>query len=144
MELVLLLKGDISFRGGNGTYGIGFVSQQDYLLPYLTVKETLAFAARLVRPSKAENRDQIGHRSDSKQSGMTEAELNALVWQVVLDLGLKEVADNFIGQDGIAIAGRRGISGGEKRRVSAGIQILSDPQVEDDDIVLIDCGTTID
>jgi ABC-type multidrug transport system ATPase subunit len=101
--------------------GVGFVSQQDFLLPFLTVKETLTFAATLIAKSVRVRGDAV--RYDSKQI------VPELVDKVILELGLKEVADTFIGQDGVSIAGSRGISGGEKRRVSVGIQILSDPQV---------------
>jgi ABC-type multidrug transport system ATPase subunit len=103
--------GDILFNGSSKC-GVGFVSQQDFLLPFLTVKETLTFAAKLVTGPK-------------HARGNTDVAVD----QVILDLGLKEVADTFIGQDGVNIAGSRGISGGEKRRVSVGVQILSDPQV---------------
>ncbi len=139
-SLSLNNAGDITFRGGNGSFGVGFVSQHDYLLPYLTVHETLTFAARLVNRSNDLDGRKLNNGTSSKvesdissvstTSGLSdEAALQRTVRQVILDLGLKEVADSYIGQDGVSIAGRRGLSGGEKRRVSAGIQILSDPLV---------------
>ncbi|EXJ95582.1 hypothetical protein A1O1_00704 [Capronia coronata CBS 617.96] len=85
-----------------------YVPQDDSaLLPCLTVRETLHFAARLRLPSFL-----------SHEQKVRRAEL------VLLQLGLKDCADTLIGSDMV-----KGISGGEKRRVSIGIQILTDPQV---------------
>ena len=44
------------------------------------------------------------------------------VSQVILEMGLKDVADSRIGSSII-----RGISGGEQRRVTIAIQLLKDP-----------------
>lgn len=53
--------------------------------------------------------------------------------EVILELGLKECSDTLVGTDSGAetggVVGQRGISGGEKRRVSVAIQILSSPEV---------------
>lgn len=46
------------------------------------------------------------------------------VENVILELGLKDVADSRIGNEMV-----RGISGGEKRRVSIASQLLTDPAV---------------
>jgi ABC-type multidrug transport system ATPase subunit len=79
----------------------------DTLLPTLTVRETLHFAACLRLP--------IWMSKESKIQ-RAEAALN--------DLGLKDCAETVVGNDLI-----KGISGGEKRRVSIAIQILTDPRV---------------
>ena len=79
----------------------------DALLPSLTVRETLRFSARLRLPSF-----------------MSMQQKNQRAEEVLLKLGLKDCADNLIGSDMI-----KGISGGEKRRVSIAVQILTDPQV---------------
>jgi len=71
---------------------IGYVTQNDYLLPYLTVRETLIFIAKL-KMSKDQN-------IISKR--------NEIVNQVIMDLGLKEVADSLIGEN----EWKRGLSGG--------------------------------
>jgi ABC-type multidrug transport system ATPase subunit len=46
------------------------------------------------------------------------------VEELILELGLSRCADTLIGGDL-----RRGISGGEKRRVSVAVQMLHDPSV---------------
>ncbi|KAI8826161.1 P-loop containing nucleoside triphosphate hydrolase protein [Fimicolochytrium jonesii] len=86
---------------------VAYVQQSDQLLPYLTVRETLRYAARLRLP-----RD------------MPKAEKFELVENVIAELGLKECADTIIGNDR-----RKGCSGGEKRRVSVGVQLLLNPSM---------------
>jgi ABC-type multidrug transport system ATPase subunit len=51
-------------------------------------------------------------------------EQHNLVEQVILQLGLKDVANTLVGDDL-----RRGVSGGEKRRTSIGVQLLANPSV---------------
>ena len=46
------------------------------------------------------------------------------MWKVVSDLGLGKVANSFIGDEFV-----RGLSGGEKRRVSIGAELLTRPGV---------------
>jgi len=85
-----------------------YVPQDDSgLLPCLTVRETLHFAARLRLPSWM-TVDQKILRAES----------------VLLSLGLRDCADTLIGSDTV-----KGISGGEKRRVTIATQILTDPRV---------------
>jgi len=91
--------------------GLGYVTQSDHLLPFLTVHETLSFAAEL-----------------KLSTSLSKEERMAVVESVILDLGLKECANTRIGESGV-VGSARGISGGEKRRVSVGLQIISDPQV---------------
>lgn len=79
----------------------------DALLPTLTVRETLQFAACLRLPTWMSKEDKI-KRAET----------------VLQKLGLKECADTLVGSDLI-----KGISGGEKRRVSIATQILTDPRV---------------
>ncbi len=43
---------------------------------------------------------------------------------VIAELGLRDVADSIVGGPGSLY---RGISGGERRRVSIGVQLLLDP-----------------
>ena len=82
-----------------------YVMQQDILMPTLTVKEALIFAATL-------------KIKGSKQ--FIEEKVNALM----LDLKLKKIEDSIIGNAAI-----KGISGGEKKRVCIGIELISEPQI---------------
>ena len=85
-----------------------YVPQDDGgLLSSLTVRETLHFAAGLRLPPFLSHKQKI-ERAES----------------VLLKLGLKDCADTLIGSDLV-----KGISGGEKRRVSIAVQILTDPRV---------------
>jgi ABC-type multidrug transport system ATPase subunit len=81
--------------------------QNDHLLPYLTVYETLLFAARLRLPSTMTYQEKINR-----------------VNEVIIELGLKECRHTLIGNSTC-----KGISGGEKRRVTIGIQMLTDVNV---------------
>lgn len=83
----------------------GYVNQMDYILPFLSVKETLMVAATLTMP--------------------VSRSLDLAVEDVIRDLGLTECANTLVGDN----SGKRGISGGERRRLSCGIQIISDPNV---------------
>ena len=84
-----------------------YVMQNDVLIPTLTVRETLRYAAdlRLPPPTTTEERRQI-------------------VEEVILELGLKECASTRIGN-----SARKGCSGGEKRRTSLGVQMLANPSL---------------
>ncbi|KAH8881403.1 P-loop containing nucleoside triphosphate hydrolase protein [Thozetella sp. PMI_491] len=101
--------GYATFNGALGVHTVrhAYVMQQDVLLPTLTVRETLRYSADLRLPpsTSAEARSRI-------------------VEEVILELGLKECADTRIGN-----SQHRGCSGGEKRRVSIGVQLLANPSV---------------
>ncbi|EGC42301.1 ABC transporter [Histoplasma capsulatum var. duboisii H88] len=85
-----------------------FVTQDDdALMPSLTVRESLQFAAGLRLPS-----------------WMSKEEKNRRAEDILLKMGLKDCANSLIGSDLI-----KGISGGEKRRVTIAIQILTDPKI---------------
>lgn len=84
-----------------------YVMQDDLLFPMLTVEETLMFSAEFRLP-----------RSLSK------SKKNARVQALIDQLGLRNAAKTVIGDEG-----RRGVSGGERRRVSIGIDIIHDPIV---------------
>lgn len=84
-----------------------YVMQQDVLLSTLSVRETLAYAAELRLPPPT-----------------TAAERHQIVEDVILELGLKECASTRIGNNI-----HKGCSGGEKRRTSLGVQMLSNPSV---------------
>jgi ABC-type multidrug transport system ATPase subunit len=84
-----------------------YVIQQDILLPTLTVRETLKYAAQLRLPSS-----------------VAQEEREQLVEEVITELSLKEAADTRIGNHA-----HKGCSGGEKRRTSLGVQLLSNPSL---------------
>ncbi|GAA6063063.1 hypothetical protein JCM10212_003008 [Sporobolomyces blumeae] len=86
---------------------IGYVRQDDFLMPCLTVRETLTFSAalRLPRSVSSETRSKI-------------------VEQTIMELGLSDAADVVVGGPG-----RKGISGGEKRRLSIGCVLVTLPSV---------------
>lgn len=120
------VEGAIRFQG-QSTCGIGYVTQHDYLLPFLTVRETLMFAARL---RMSENSTQATSLISSLicNNDANIKKCHEVVEAIILDLGLKECAETNIGDDNIT-SKKRGISGGEKRRVSVAVQIITDPQV---------------
>ncbi|KAF9973403.1 hypothetical protein BGZ73_003343 [Actinomortierella ambigua] len=94
---------------------VGYLQQHDFLMPFLTVRETLTYAAHLRLPRT-----------------MSSSDKEALVELVLLELGLKECANTMIGDPGGGESGSggvRGISGGERRRVSAGVQLLTNPKM---------------
>ena len=84
----------------------GYVMQSDALFPLLTVKETLHYAAHL------------------GIQGKTYAEREAVANSTMTLLGLQHVQDTIIG-DNL----NRGLSGGEKRRVSIAVDIIHEPPV---------------
>ncbi|KAJ7977049.1 ABC transporter G family member [Quillaja saponaria] len=84
-----------------------YVMQDDLLFPMLTVEETLMFSAEFRLP-----------RSLSKSKKRARV-------QILIDqLGLRNASKTVIGDEG-----HRGVSGGERRRVSIGIDIIHDPIV---------------
>ncbi|KAJ8759907.1 hypothetical protein K2173_010008 [Erythroxylum novogranatense] len=104
------LKGNISLNGEVLESRMlkvisAYVMQDDLLFPMLTVEETLMFAAEFRLP-----------RNLSKSKKRTRVQ--ALIDQ----LGLRNAAKTVIGDEG-----HRGVSGGERRRVSIGIDIIHDP-----------------
>lgn len=105
----LEVLGQLSFNGHSSHKAIrsAYVMQQDLLLPTLTVRETLQYAADLRLPSLT-----------------SPAQRRAVVESVILELGLKDCADTRIGSNV-----HKGCSGGEKRRVSIGVQMLANPSV---------------
>ncbi|KAL6145051.1 hypothetical protein ACLB2K_055739 [Fragaria x ananassa] len=83
----------------------GYVKQEEALFPLLSVEETLMYSARLRYHSRREK-------------------AMARVTELIRELGLEHVANVRIGSES-----NRGISGGEKRRVSIGVDLVHDPSV---------------
>jgi ABC-type multidrug transport system ATPase subunit len=105
----LKTSGAILYNGNPrlSTIRSAYVMQQDVLIPTLTVRETLLYAAELRLPPPT-----------------TSAERRQVVEDIILELGLKECANTRIGSNI-----HKGCSGGEKRRTSLGVQMLANPSV---------------
>ncbi|KFK39853.1 hypothetical protein AALP_AA3G297000 [Arabis alpina] len=105
------LSGTVSYNGDPFTSYIkrktGFVTQDDVLYPHLTVMETLTYTALLRLPKEL-----------TRKEKMEQAET------VVSDLGLTRCCNSVIGGGLI-----RGISGGERKRVSIGQEMLVNPSL---------------
>jgi ABC-type multidrug transport system ATPase subunit len=85
------------------------VEQDDVLLPQLTVRETLQFAANATTTSHGLSAEPLVSEFASERVAI-----------VLGMLGLERCADTQIGSDMV-----RGISGGEKRRTVLGEQLVS-------------------
>jgi len=85
----------------------GYVRQDDVLLPHLTVRETIEFYANLRLPSSLSKKEKM-----------------ARVDETIAKLGLAHCQHSMIGN-----AGERGISGGEKRRVSIAVELIRNPTI---------------
>lgn len=86
---------------------IGFVDQEDHLIPTLTVYETVLNSALLRLPRN-----------------MTLRQKEARVIEVLNELRILNIKDRVIGSDF-----KRGISGGEKRRVSIACELVTSPSI---------------
>lgn len=53
-----------------------------------------------------------------------DAEKEARITELIQVLGISHVADGIIGKEG-----RRGISGGERKRVAIGVELITSPDV---------------
>jgi ABC-type multidrug transport system ATPase subunit len=84
-----------------------FVEQEDALVGALTVRETLLFASRLASTSRLPKRERLARVDGLLQS-----------------FGLREQADALIGTPL-----RKGISGGQKRRVGVASQLITSPKI---------------
>ncbi|XP_042015796.1 ABC transporter G family member 22-like [Salvia splendens] len=119
-SLLSLLGGRVRepAHGGSITYNdqpyskslkcrIGFVTQDDVLFPHLTVRETLTYAARLRLPKTLTKEEKDQRASD-----------------VIYELGLESCQDTMIGGSFV-----RGVSGGERKRVCIGNEIIINPSL---------------
>ncbi|KAI1207007.1 uncharacterized protein F4807DRAFT_436661 [Annulohypoxylon truncatum] len=88
---------------------VGFVDQEDTMLPTLTVHETILTSALLRLPR-----------------GMGRAAKEQRVYEVEKQLGIYHIRDSLIGSE----EGKgRGISGGEKRRVGIACELVTSPSI---------------
>ncbi|KAH9258346.1 hypothetical protein BASA81_003395 [Batrachochytrium salamandrivorans] len=86
---------------------IATVPQSDVLHERLTVLETLQFACEMVLPSATAAQDKVDH-----------------MLRVVAQLGMGHVLDTLVGGGAV-----RGLSGGERRRVSIALQLIKSPSI---------------
>lgn len=86
---------------------VAFVPQDDKLLSTLTVRECLMYSAILRKPGSSMN------------------EINTKVNQTLRELNLQNVEHSQVG----GVRNRRGISGGERRRVTIGMELVIDPHL---------------
>uniref|UniRef100_K3WC73 ABC transporter domain-containing protein n=1 Tax=Globisporangium ultimum (strain ATCC 200006 / CBS 805.95 / DAOM BR144) TaxID=431595 RepID=K3WC73_GLOUD len=84
-----------------------YVAQDDTLLGSFTVRETLVMAAKLSLPS-----------------AVTKAMIHDRVETALGEMGLRNCANTVVGD-----VFRKGISGGQKRRLSMAIELLSNPSI---------------
>ncbi|GBG91036.1 hypothetical protein CBR_g51769 [Chara braunii] len=86
---------------------IGFVPQDDIVHGNLTVEENLWFSARYRLPSK-----------------MTEKQKASIVERTLRSLGLSAIRHAEVGS-----VERRGISGGQRKRVNVGVEMVMEPSL---------------
>ncbi|XP_015443966.1 ATP-binding cassette sub-family G member 2 [Pteropus alecto] len=105
------LSGDVLINGAprpaNFKCNSGYVVQDDVVMGTLTVRENLQFSAALRLPTT-----------------MTQHEKNERINTVIQELGLAKVADSKVGTQFI-----RGVSGGERKRTSIGMELIIDPSI---------------
>ncbi|KVH92376.1 ABC transporter G family member 17-like [Cynara cardunculus var. scolymus] len=105
------LKGKVLLDGNEMSPSLikrtsAYIMQDDRLFPMLTVYETLMFAA------------------DFRLGSITKAEKRQRVETLIEQLGLSSARNTYIGDEG-----SRGVSGGERRRVSIGVDIIHGPSL---------------
>ncbi|GKV13883.1 hypothetical protein SLEP1_g24845 [Rubroshorea leprosula] len=104
------LSGTILLNGRRTKLSFGtaaYVTQDDNLIGTLTVRETISYSARLRLPDQ-----------------MPWPDKRALVESTIIEMGLQDCANTVIGNWHL-----RGVSGGEKRRVSIALEILMRPRL---------------
>ncbi|KAJ1721924.1 hypothetical protein LPJ53_003613 [Coemansia erecta] len=107
------LYGDIKFNGVKRNPSafkrlLAYVEQDDLMFAQLSVRETLNTSAQLRLSDKKYTQEQKSERVDS----------------VLRQLRLTHVGDSRIGG-----GGERGVSGGERKRVSIGVELVTDPSI---------------
>lgn len=86
---------------------IAYVMQEDAHLKTVTPREAMEFSARLRLPST-----------------VSSEEIKSIASRTIVELGLEKCADSMVG-GGLV----KGISGGEKKRTSIGVEMITNPEV---------------
>jgi len=89
-----------------------YVHQDDCLFPSLTVRECIEYSALLRLPTD-----------------LSLAEKLVKVEKVIQELHLEEVSNNRIGSSFSTSTGHGRVSGGERKRVSIGMELVTSPQI---------------
>ncbi|XP_076944784.1 ABC transporter G family member 15-like [Bidens hawaiensis] len=108
----VVMTGDILLNGkkkrlSNGNGVVAYVTQEDVLMGTLTVRETITYSAYLRLPTTFTNK-----------------EVNDIIEGTIMEMGLEDCSDSLIGNWHL-----RGISGGEKKRLSIALEILVRPRI---------------
>ncbi|VVB00574.1 unnamed protein product [Arabis nemorensis] len=106
----VVMSGKVLVNGKKRRLDFGasaYVTQEDVLLGTLTVRESIAYSAHLRLPSK-----------------LTRKEISDIVEATITEMGLQECSDRTIGNWHM-----RGISGGEKKRLSIALEVLTKPSL---------------
>ena len=101
----ILFNDEIPVNKQNFQKYAAYVMQDDVLFATFTVREALTFAARL-------------------KLSLDIPEQDELVCTIIDDLGMSHIAESQIGD-----VQRKILSGGERKRVSIGVELVSDPSV---------------
>ncbi len=86
---------------------VAYVEQDDLLFSMMTVKETVSFSAKLRLPST-----------------MAKSKKEDKIKETIQQLGLSQCQNTKIGS-----SLKRGISGGERKRASIGVEVVTDPEI---------------
>jgi ABC-type multidrug transport system ATPase subunit len=93
-----------------------FVAQQDSLNKTSTVRESFLFSAKLRLPRRATTATTEASKNSEKTD---DTEHQMLVSTLLEDLGLTSSADTLVSK----------LSGGERRRTSIGVELISNPKI---------------
>lgn len=96
---------DVDALGMNQDHRMAFLAQEDHSLIGVTAREAIRFSARLRLPRK-----------------VTETQILDLVEDILDDLGLLKLADR-------PLFSLTSLSGGERRRVALGIELVTRPSI---------------
>jgi ATP-binding cassette, subfamily G (WHITE), member 2 len=98
---------DGNLRSSSYKYAVGYVVQDDMFSETLTVRENLLFSANLRLPKT-----------------LNSVEKSERVSSIISELGLQSCADTRMGTSLL-----RGVSGGEKKRTSIGMELILSPKI---------------
>lgn len=101
-----------------------YVEQEDALIGSLTVRETLDFAARLSLPKYFFTPHVIFKNGSAFLRSISTRERMRRVDDLISSFGLQQQAHSLVGTPI-----RRGISGGQKRRLSIASQLITAPKI---------------